>query len=156
MLGLPRDASQAKNGDAAPDFRIAGLAAPVRHALRALTALARENSEVRVAELARRLDLPAAGLSKYFQRLARSGILSGRRGRGGGYSLAAAPESLTLEAVADALGGLDAEGGRCVMEDRLCGDGRRCLMHAAAAQANRVMRQELRRLTLADLAGEKR
>lgn len=143
------------NGNAAPDFRWIGLATPVRHALRALAALSeRPDAEIQVSALARRLGLPAASLSKCFQQLSRRGLVSGRRGPGGGYRLAADPRRVTLEAVADALGALDPHAGRCVMEDRRCGDGRRCLLHRAAAQANELIRAELRRLTLADLAAD--
>lgn len=131
---------------------MAGLAAPVRHALRALAALVQEPEGVQIGALASRLGLPAASLSKYFQRLARRGLVAGRRGPGGGYRLARDARSVTLEAVADALDALDPQAGRCVMEDRLCGDGRRCLLHGAAAQANALIRAELRRLTLADVA----
>lgn len=134
---------------------MAGLAAPVRHALRALAALCEQpGQDVDAGALARRLDLPAASLSKCFQQLARRGLVAGRRGPGGGYRLLADPSALTLEAVADALDALDPQSGRCVMEDRRCGDGRRCLLHRAAAQANAVIRAELRRLTLADVAAD--
>lgn len=57
------------------------------------------------AEVARRQDISAAFLGKIVGSLARAGILTTRRGVGGGISLARTPDSLTLLEVVEAVQG---------------------------------------------------
>lgn len=136
-----------------PKVRILSLAAPVRHALQALAEMgARPDSVRRVAELARRLGLPAAALSKIFQRLARRGLLDSRRGPNGGYRLTRAPREVSLAAVVDAVDESSRSRGRCLLQDRACDEGVPCVMHRAAVSAEARLRRTLESLTLADLA----
>ncbi|MFI5345740.1 MAG: RrF2 family transcriptional regulator [Elusimicrobiota bacterium] len=129
------------------------MAAPVRHALQALAEMgARPDSVRRVGELARRLGLPEAGLSKIFQRLARRGLLDSRRGPNGGYRLTRAPRAVSLAAVVDAVDESSRSRGRCLLRDRACDEGNPCVMHHAAASAEARLRRTLESLTLADLA----
>ena len=74
------------------------------HALKALMLLAEEPRQWRsVADLAARQALPAALLEQHLLRLRRAGLLQARRGRAGGYRLAAAPQTISLAAVLNAL-----------------------------------------------------
>lgn len=153
MNEIPRTVASAKNGNPYPDIRIVGLAAPIRHALQGLCALARKPERgLRAAEVARILKLPAAALSKSFQRLARRGLLEARRGPGGGYRLTADPARVSLLSVASALEVEDVRRGRCLLEERECRSAQPCPLHRAAKAADARLRRALSRLTLADLA----
>lgn len=74
------------------------------HALKALMVLAEQPQRwCSVAELAVRQELPAALLEQQLLRLRRAGLLQARRGRTGGYRLAAPAQSISLAAVLQAL-----------------------------------------------------
>ncbi len=150
----PRRAPSRPNyGNQYPDIRIVGLAAPIRHALQGLCALTDRPEDGRgSAEVARSLRLPAAALSKSFQRLARRGLLEARRGPGGGYRLASDPARLSLLEVASALEVEDVRRGRCLLEERECRSAEPCPLHRAAKEADARLRRALKDLTLADLA----
>src|SRR3569832_385780 len=143
----------ANSGDKNPELQLLSLAAPIRHALRGLGYLAgRPEQSRRAAQGARALSLSATALSKSFQRLASEGLLESRRGPGGGYRLALPPWQTTLFRVAQAL---EVEGrriGHCALEDHPCRCESPCALHAAAKEADGLLRCELSRLTLADLA----
>lgn len=146
-----------KNGPSSPEIQTLSLAAPVRHALQALGALAaKPESCLDAAAVARRFGLPAAALSKSFQLLARRGLLESRRGPGGGYRLAVRPEELTLAAVAEALGAGGERHGRCLLGEKACRAAAPCLLHDAAVAADAGMRRVLERLTLADMVADAR
>lgn len=139
-----------------PGIRLLGLAAPVRHALQALGALAaRPDRCLDATSVARRFKLSASALSKSFQRLARRGLLASRRGPGGGYRLAIRPETVTLAAVASMLDANDQRRGRCLLRERPCRKEAPCPLHGDALAAEARMRLALERLTLADLAAGK-
>ncbi len=109
----------------------------------------------RAGDVARRHGLPQAALSKIFQRLARVGVLQSRRGPGGGYRLARAPEATSLAAVLDALEPTGRRRGRCLIEDRPCG-GAVCALHTAGVAAEAELRGAMSSLTLADLSPRRR
>ena len=133
-------------------MHIIGIAAPVRHALQALGMLAAQPfGSLRVEQMASRLGLPAAALSKCLQRLARKGLLKARRGPGGGYRLAVDARSVTLAAVASALDEGGGRRGRCLLSDKACQGEGPCLLHHGAIEAEAGLRRALERLTLADL-----
>lgn len=146
---------EGNSGDRAPNIQIVGLAAPVRHALQALAALAAAPERCQDAgALSKRLSLPAAALSKSFQTLARSGLLKSRRGPGGGYRLARDPKTVNLSQVAAALGMGEERRGRCLLGERPCRREDPCLLHSSALEADRLLMSALTALTLADLAAD--
>jgi Rrf2 family protein len=71
---------------------------------------------VRIREIALRQGIPARYLEQIFQRLRRAGLVTSKRGPGGGYLLARAAAEITLRDVVEAVEGPLAEG--------LAGDGR--------------------------------
>ncbi len=74
-------------------------------ALKALLELAQDPGRWRsVSDLAASQALPAAHLEQLLLRLRRAGVLTARRGRQGGYQLAAKPEELSLSRVLRAAG----------------------------------------------------
>ncbi len=69
-----------------------------RYALYAVLDLARadESGPVSVSTIARRHRIPETALAKIFQRLVRSGLVSGVRGARGGYRLVRPPADVTV------------------------------------------------------------
>ena len=70
--------------------------ADTQHALRAVTALAREGQLLPTARLAALSGAPEPALAKVLQRLAQHGIVAGRPGPGGGYVLKRAAAQIPL------------------------------------------------------------
>jgi Rrf2 family protein len=153
VYGIARRESNGYNPEIKnPDLNLVGLSQPLRHALQALAIMAARPGEAReLTGIARFFGLPEAALAKSFQRLVRAGVLNSRRGPNGGYRLDRPPKEVTLAEVIEALGGSDRRHGRCLLEERACGAGGNCALHAAAVEADERMRSSLRTLTLADL-----
>jgi Rrf2 family protein len=100
-------------------------------------------------------------LAKIFQKLEKAGIVAGSEGLRGGYRLARAPDAITVLDVVDAIEGakplFDCQeirancavfGGR---QPSWSGDGV-CAIHAVMIRAEKSMRAELAKTTLADIA----
>ena len=147
--------TEINNEGRVPEIRILGLAAPIRHTLQALGALAAYPERcLDTATVARQFGLSATALSKSFQILSRRGVLKSQRGPGGGYQLAVRPETVTLASVAAALEVGGERRGRCLLEERTCRKEAPCLLHNEAVAADALMRSALERLTLVDLAAD--
>ncbi len=70
------------------------------YALKALVCLAApQGGPMRVADIAREEGIPTGFLEQILLRLRSGGLVESRRGRGGGYVLARAPERISLAAV---------------------------------------------------------
>jgi len=74
------------------------LSQKCKYALQALLVLARENNEelLLVSDIAEKENLPKKFLEAILLELNRNGLVRSRRGRGGGYALAKAPEAITF------------------------------------------------------------
>lgn len=79
-----------------------------KYAILALEELARRGHAASAKELASAVDVPSAYLAKLLPLLARTGILSTQRGRGGGVALARPPESISLKEIIEAVEGPNA------------------------------------------------
>ncbi|MBX3410680.1 MAG: Rrf2 family transcriptional regulator [Phycisphaeraceae bacterium] len=78
------------------------------YALRSMACLALYRDDlVPATTLAEMTKVPANYLAKVLQQLADSGLVSGRRGVGGGYKLARSPEDIALIDILRAVGKLD-------------------------------------------------
>lgn len=76
---------------------VTGLSLTTGYAIEALTCLARHGCpSMRVGEIAEIADVPAAYLSKIFQRLCDAGIVESKRGYKGGVKLCRSPELISL------------------------------------------------------------
>ena len=99
-------------------------------------------------ELAESAHLPLPMVSKILKVLTREGFLVSQRGAKGGYSLARRPEDVTVVAVIDALEGpialTECGAGSCEREAN-------CVVRAPWQRINRVVRQSLEDVRLADL-----
>jgi Rrf2 family protein len=74
------------------------LSQKCKYALQALLVMARENSDelLLVSDIAEKENLPKKFLEAILLELNRNGLVRSRRGRGGGYALAKAPEAITF------------------------------------------------------------
>jgi Rrf2 family protein len=74
------------------------LSQKCKYALQALLVLARETNDelLLVSDIAEKENLPKKFLEAILLELNRNGLVRSRRGRGGGYALAKAPEAITF------------------------------------------------------------
>lgn len=80
------------------------LSQTVEYALRAATYLASVPEQSRtVDQIAEKTHVPVAYLSKVLQQLVREGILTSRRGTGGGFTLARGPEKVRILEIVQAV-----------------------------------------------------
>jgi len=103
-------------------------------------------------ELAERARLPMPVVSKILKHLAREGFLLSQRGAKGGYALARRPEEISVAAVIDALEGPIALTD-CSTHPGACDREASCVTRAPWQRINRVVRQSLEGVRLADLVG---
>lgn len=129
------------------------LTRETEYALKGLLVLARRppGATVPLADLARADNLPSSFLAKIFQKLARHGILSSRRGPGHGYRLAVSADEMPLLRVIEAIQGTEFLDG-CVFWSGHCGSRNPCLLHARWQEIKPQIRALLEKTTLADLA----
>lgn len=101
--------------------------------------------------VARERLIPAGLARTLITRLTRAGFLTSRRGRGGGFYLARAPEEIRLLEVVEAMEGPLALN-RCTVEPQECPLMPRCPVHEAWVEARQRLRAYLGDITLRDLA----
>lgn len=110
----------------------------------------REGEPQNARELAAASDLPVPMVSKVLKALAREGLLVSQRGAKGGYSLARAPEDLTVSEMIRVLEGPVALTD-CAIGPALCEHETMCVVREPWQQISRVVEQALSDVTLADL-----
>ena len=124
------------------------------YSLRAVLALAAQppGTAMTNQQIAARSRIPAGYLAKVLQILARAGIVSSQRGLNGGFSLAIAPEALTLLTIVSAV-----ETSRRITECPL-GDPQHtlnlCPLHRRLDDAAAGVERMLRETTVADVLSE--
>ena len=128
------------------------LSQTAEYALRAVVLLADRNSDepARVGELADVLEIPQNYLSKTLNALARTGVLASMRGKGGGFRLARAAESITLLEVIDPFDHFST-GRSCLMGKGECSDTDSCAAHATWKEVAMKVTSFFAKTTLADL-----
>jgi Rrf2 family protein len=142
--------------------RHASLQLPLtaRYALAAVTMLATLGPGERASsgKLAEETGVPGPFLAKILAQLARADVVSGTRGRGGGYALARSPHDITLGEVLDALGDApeDEDGPVCVLRNKRCAEAPECELHSMWTNASAPMAKMLATMTVADVAGLER
>jgi Rrf2 family nitric oxide-sensitive transcriptional repressor len=122
-------------------------------ALRALMRLAGEPQRIfATGEIAAEFGISRNHLAKVVRDLASGGFIATQRGAGGGFSLARAPQSITLGEVVRALEGTSAlvecfreDGGSCTLTPR-------CRLKGRLAAAREAFMRELDATTLAECA----
>jgi Rrf2 family protein len=122
------------------------------YAVRAVLALAAPDAGlITAADIAARTGIPQAYVPQVMGGLIRAGIAANRRGRAGGYRLAADPGEVSLLSVIQAVEG-DLRRRTCVLRGGPCGrPGNECSVHAAFAGAQTAALRALARASIADV-----
>ena len=128
-----------------------------RYALLALVELdlrtGGSGNPVRLADLARGREIPEQFLEQLFAGLRRAGLLSGRRGVGGGFTFARRPDQLT---VLDVVRALDGTGVIAACAPAECGPEERNGSRAVWSAAGAAYEEVLAHTTISDLAERER
>lgn len=99
--------------------------------------------------------IPRRLLARILADLSRVGLIESDQGRGGGSRLARAPGEISLrEAVVAAEGPFELT--HCIMQDRACGEGRPCTLHAAWEEGQHAILDYLGNRTLGDFVKQTR
>ncbi|MEK6609307.1 MAG: Rrf2 family transcriptional regulator [Gemmatimonadota bacterium] len=128
------------------------LSQTAEYALRATLYLAERQRRrpVPVGQMARALGIPQNYLSKTLHVLARSGVLTSLRGKGGGFQLASPPERIPLLDVVAPFDRLE-ERRQCLLRRRECSDGRACAAHSRWKSVAGQVSDFFRITTIADI-----
>lgn len=119
-------------------------------ALAALRQLVRKKGPQKGADLAVALDTTRHYLPQVLRPLVSLGWVESDRGPTGGYRLVAAPDSVTLYALIEAIEGPMDEG-KCVLRGKPCPTVDLCPLHEPWLRAREALFAELRNTTLADV-----
>ncbi len=124
-------------------------------ALRTLMFLGATNVRSTAAEVARRYGVSAHHMSKVVNQLARLGYIRSVRGIGGGIELARPPAEIRLGEVIEAFEG-NMHLLECVATENVCSIQSFCKLKSVLARAERVQRDYLDSVTLADVMPTRR
>ena len=121
-------------------------------ALHAMVLMAAESLRpLSTAEIASRLVVSEAHLSKVLQRLGRAGLVKSLRGPRGGFVLARGSGAMTLRDVYEAIEG-KCEPSGCLFGSPACGL-KRCILSGVVEKVDGQLRRYLARTRLSDVAG---
>lgn len=120
-------------------------------ATRALVELARLGRRTKSVELADAIGTTPGFLSQAMTPLAAKGWVRSEFGPSGGYLLTADLAEVSVLDVIEAIEG-PSDAGRCVLEDRPCGDTDPCVLHQSWQRARTQLLDELSHSTLAELS----
>ena len=113
--------------------------------------MAREPGDIySVAQMAAALGMATPTASKIMKMLARRGLVQSLRGTKGGYLLARPPDQISIAEVIDAMEGTLGVT-ECSMRKGLCAREAGCSIRNNWRDINRVIRQKLDQVTLADM-----
>lgn len=134
-----------------------GLSQKSKYALRALQHLARERGRgpVLIGDLAQREDIPRKFLELILLTAKNAGLLSSKRGKGGGYELTREPKSITLGEVIRLFDGplapIPCASERAFKKCDDCRDSATCGTRLVMREVRDAMAKILDHTTLADL-----
>ena len=131
------------------------LSRTAEYAVRAVIVLARAYGQraVSATEIASILGAPHNYLSKTLNALARRGILTSARGPGGGFSLAVAPDVLTVADIVEVFADTSVSGARCLLRDATCDPAHPCTAHRRWTDITQNAREPLLRTAISELCG---
>ncbi len=125
--------------------------------LRCLVQLGREaGASLTIAELAQREGISVPNVAKIMRGLRKGGLVKSTRGQAGGYTLARAPEAISIGEVLARLGGRIFDAEFCERHagiESLCMNLGDCSIRPVLRQLQDVIDQVLGRLTLQSLLG---
>ncbi len=117
-------------------------------------ALYESSGPVSVSDIARRQGLPSSYLEQLFSHLKKKGLVSGRKGPGGGYTLTGSSGLITIADVIDAVEEtVDAT--KCGGTKNCTGQGR-CITHDLWANLSKEIRSFLEGISISQLASEQK
>lgn len=131
------------------------LATQTDYALRTLMFLATRETRAHVADIANLFGISVNHVAKVVNLLAREGYITSTRGVGGGIELAGHPEDISIGAVV-ALVERDMHLLSCVGSDDTCVIHSFCRLKGVLAEAERIQREYLDSVTLADVIPTRR
>ncbi len=125
------------------------------YALRTLMFLATRSSRAKVGDIAQLFDISVNHVAKVVNLLAREGYIRSIRGVGGGIELAKQPKEIT---VGEVIATMEADMHllSCVGDDDSCAIHSFCKLKGVLAEAERVQREYLDGITLADVVPTRR
>jgi Rrf2 family protein len=127
------------------------------YAVRAMLALARDPGDgwLSVPAVSASMGIPARFLPRVMADLVEAGLITGRRGRTGGYRLARSAEAISMrDIIAAAEPGPDIP--TCILRGGPCDVDGRCAVHDAFGGAREAMLVKLAQTTLAEVARPRR
>ena len=128
-----------------------------KYAIRAMAYIAaRENpaEPISAAEVAEAESIPPYYLAKVLQDLARAGVLSSVRGRGGGFKMLRAPEEVPVMEILEAVENVKKLTTECVLGLDRCDEEVSCPMHTTWMTFRDRLLDQLVDMTVADLVVE--
>lgn len=130
------------------------LSATSDHAVRAVLVLALQygHRPMRADEIASVIGAPRNYLGKTLNTLAKHGVLTSSRGPAGGFSLAIAPDQLTLANVVDCFDEPRVQS-KCLLGSSPCDPNRPCAAHHCWTSITAARRAPLSNTTIAALLG---
>jgi Rrf2 family nitric oxide-sensitive transcriptional repressor len=106
-----------------------------------------------VPVLAETLEIPRPYLRSILQTLSRHGVLTSRRGTGGGFALVQDPKRVRLADLAGIFqGAIDLT--RCVLRDHVCPARPACPLRRRLLKIQTYVTRELAQITIADLLAD--
>ena len=128
------------------------LSATSDHAIRAILVLARQYGQqpVRADEIADAIGAPRNYLAKTLNALAKEGLVASARGPLGGFTLAVAPDQLTLARVVDCFDEPRPQT-KCMLGSSPCDPLRPCTAHCRWTEVTQARRAPLDATTIAAL-----
>ena len=123
------------------------------YAVRILIHLAAAPADARLAasDVAREIDAPGSFISKVLQQLVQCGVVTSRRGAGGGFQLAIEPEKVTLLDVVEIVEG-PLQINLCLAEENGCDRKSWCGAHPVWSEAQNALKEVLANASIAQLA----
>ena len=106
------------------------LSSEGRYALRALLYLAWIGELVTAEKISAEAHVPRRLLARILAKLSHAGLVESEQGRHGGSRLARSATKITLREAVEAVEGPFAVT-RCIVENRVCGEGAPCALHDA-------------------------
>ena len=123
------------------------------HAVKALTVLAElpDGHYAGAADLAHAIGAPPNYLGKLLRDLADAGLVASQKGKGGGFRLAHAPESISVFDVVEPIDRVSRWSG-CFLQRGTCSDEKPCPVHRKWAVVRNAYLEFLTGTTLAELS----
>jgi Rrf2 family protein len=130
------------------------ISTTAEYALRVMTILNQHPGEglVRAGQIAAESGVPLPYVATIMHRLRHEGLVTGKRGRGGGFQLSGARGAMTVRDVISVFDDVEAKK-TCVMGHPICGVTRDCPVHSEWAHALDAYERFLDTMTLDRLAG---